>query len=376
MTHKPVRVMIVDDSAVVRGLMNHALSQDENIQVTSSAGNGAIAVRQLKQTPADVILLDVEMPEMNGLEALPLLMQIKPDVKIIMVSSLTTSGGDITMKALDQGASDCVPKPSAQDKTAVDNFYREIRLKVLALGGHPSASTALTAARAAEQSTSSPAAKAAPTVASAARSKSGMLPGQPIPIGALSRFQCIAIGSSTGGPQALMHIFKALKGAKITAPILITQHMPKTFTQIMAKHLSEAGSVPCVEAADGMVAQPGHAYVAPGDYHLVPVQQDGKLVMKINQEPPINYCRPAVDPMFEALAEIYNDKLLAIVLTGMGQDGLDGAKEVVSRKGVVIAQEEKSCVVWGMPKAVSQAGIASDELDLDQIAQRIRGVTR
>ena len=353
-----VKVMLVDDSAVIRGMITKALQESDEIEIVASVVNGAVALDELERQPAvDVILLDVEMPEMDGLTALPKLLEIDPKCKVIMVSSLTKEGAEFTIRALDLGATDCVTKPSNQrDKEEAGNFFEQLREKVITLGRRGKAI--------------SPAAVKKVVTPKPERSIS-VLPN------VMSyNIRCLAIGSSTGGPQALMEIFRELKGTSINVPIFITQHMPATFTHILAKHINEAGDIPCEEAVDGQEPQPGCVYLAPGDYHLVPAREDNKVVMRLNQEPPVNFCRPAVDPMFKALAEIYGSNLLSVVLTGMGQDGFEGAKEIKERNGKIFIQDKESCVVWGMPKAISDAGIADAEVPLSEMADLIKGALR
>ncbi len=351
-----VKVMLVDDSAVIRGMVGKALQENGDIEVVSSALNGAIAINELKKHQVDVILLDVEMPEMDGLTALPKLLAIKPDVKVIMVSGLTKEGADFTLRALELGATDCITKPSnPRDKKDTEEFFEQLRRKVVAIAkkncGLAGGSNA--------------------ALAGAAHAINKQQPNL------LSyNIHCVAIGASTGGPQALMEVFRGLKGTKINVPVFITQHMPATFTHILAKHITEAGDFPCEEAKDGELVKAGHIYVAPGDYHLVPAREGGKVTIRLNQDPPINFCRPAVDPMFDALASIYGPNLLAIVLTGMGQDGFEGAKTVKSKNGKIFIQDRESCVVWGMPKAISEAGIADAEVPISEMASLIKGALR
>lgn len=357
------RVMIVDDSAVVRGMVTQALARDQNIQIVASVMNGRAALESLRHIPADVVLLDVEMPEMDGMTALPLILKDNPRTKVIMVSSLTHRGADTAVQALTLGASDCIGKPDNKtEKTSRDHFFKEITQKVLALGAQRSV----------------PAPTPVPAASLPAKPAISASPPLVTPTAGLfvptHEIKCLAIGSSTGGPQALMALFKKINRTNFKVPVFITQHMPANFTTILATHIHTASSMPCKEGAQGEIAQPGHIYIAPGDFHMIPQFENGNIKITLNQNPPVNFCRPAVDPMFDALARIYGKNLLAVVLTGMGQDGMEGARTVVSQGGNVLAQDEATSVVWGMPGAVTKAGLARAVLPLDDIGATLARV--
>lgn len=350
----PIHILIVDDSAVIRGLMTKSLSEDKDIVICGSAGNGEIAVRMAGDLKPDIIILDIEMPVMDGITALPLLIKAAPNAKIIMASTLTERNAEISLKALSLGAIDYLAKPTNKIGLDADHFYRELITKVKALsGGLPHVSrdkvTPQTATMAPAPTKTFTTQQATPTPLS----KTGI--------------SAIAIASSTGGPQALLKMFEHIKGHFKQIPIFITQHMPPTFTTILADHLSKAGDRPCSEGKNGVPAQPGHAYLAPGDYHMIAVKEGTQIVLNINQDPPENFCRPAADPMLRSLSEIYGSHLVIVVLTGMGQDGLEGAKIAVSKGASVVAQDEASCVVYGMPKAVVENNLCRAVLPLGDI---------
>lgn len=358
----PIRVMLVDDSAVVRGLITRALEQDPMLSIVATAANGRMAVDMAGKHHPDIIVLDIEMPEMDGITALPLLLEKSPNTKIIMASTLTLRNAGISMQALQLGAADYLAKPSARGTEELEIFYHELREKVRVLGG------IARQARGGEP-------KSAPMPASAT-----ML--APVPQASVqlkpetnSRAQALAIASSTGGPQALLNLFGDLKGTLSHIPIFITQHMPPTFTTILAEQIGNAGSRPCHEAKHGDIVQPGHAYLAPGDFHMTVIREQGRTVIQLDQNPPVNFCRPAADPMFESLAKIYGVGLMAAVLTGMGFDGAEGAKAVSRAGGAVIAQDAASCVVYGMPKATAEAGVCQAVLPLSGMAKYIIGRT-
>lgn len=352
-----IKVMIVDDSAIIRGLMSRALKEAPDIEIIATAADGQIAVDNLGWAKPDVIILDIEMPNMDGLTALPLLIEKCPSARVIMASTLTLRNAEISMRAMELGADDYLPKPTAKTPDATLEFFRDLTEKIRALA------TAPARVRAPKPAASAPAA-AAPVAAAAPA---------PVNMSAISaakpsaRINAIAIASSTGGPQALQSLFNLVKNRLVRVPIFITQHMPPTFTTILAEHLGKAAGVPCREGKDGEVAIAGTIYIAPGDFHMVPEKTAAGIVIRLNQNPPENFCRPAADPMLRALADIYGAELLTVVLTGMGQDGLEGAKVAVAKGGFVVAQDQASCVVWGMPRAVTEAGVAKVILPLDAI---------
>lgn len=364
-----VRVMIVDDSAVIRGMITKALQESPAIEVVASVMNGKAALSVIKEAKPDIVLLDIEMPEMDGITALPLLLEASPGSKIIMVSSLTQRNAEITMKALQLGATECLAKPTSKgDRSQTDAFFRDLLDKVIALGNAAANNMTprFSAGHMAPGNAPAVAAKPVPVMTTSPTNGVLFVPGAEI--------RCLAIGSSTGGPQALMQLFKLMQGKALKVPVFITQHMPATFTKILAEHLHSASGMPCEEGVDKMEAKAGTIYIAPGDYHMIPRMEDKVIRIGLNQNPPVNFCRPAVDPMFEALAKLYGRNLLAVVLTGMGQDGMEGAKMVNAMGGNVIAQDESTSVVWGMPGAVTKAGQAKAVLPLPEIAQLLTRV--
>ena len=350
----PIKVMLVDDSAVVRGLMSRALKADPNIEIVATASDGEMAIKVLQQHTIDVILLDIEMPVMDGLTALPRLIELSPCTHVIMASSLTQRNAEISMKAIEMGATDYVPKPTSRgDAGAIDDFYEELRTKVLALG--PKAQQA----RQAGTVVLKPATIAKDVEAQAATA--------PVP-SPTKRIDAIAIASSTGGPQALSVVLSHIKDAVHNVPVFITQHMPATFTQMLAEHLSRDTGITCMEAADDQAIENSKVYIAPGDFHMTIVGEASAPKIKLSQEPPVNFCRPAADPMFESLVQLYGDNLLVLVLTGMGSDGLKGAGLAKEAGATIVVQDEASSVVWGMPGAIANAGLATHVLPLANIA--------
>lgn len=358
-----IRVMLVDDSAVVRGLVTRILEEDPGIAVIASVGNGQMALSALERQEVDVIVLDIEMPIMDGMTALPKLLAADPGVRIIMQSTLTLKGADISMRALQMGAADYIPKPTAtRDLAGGMDFKSELLGKVKALGQarrrdpsrkpRPGVSTALR-----------------PTAAPAPRPSLLHPAGPPqLRTHAPEVPDVIAIGSSTGGPQALFNLLGTMRAGTVKQPILITQHMPATFTTILAEHITRVSGWDAKEGVDGEVVKSGRVYIAPGDFHMQVEVKGTDKVIRLNKNPPENFCRPAVDPMLRSISAAYGKRVLVAILTGMGSDGAKGGQVVVQGGGTVIAQDEATSVVWGMPGAAANAGICSAVLPLPEIA--------
>lgn len=349
-TADPIRVLIVDDSAVIRGALGRIVDAESDMTVVTTAPNGRVALDALKHAKIDVVLLDVEMPEMDGLTALPLILAQYPETRVIMASSLTQKGAEVTMTALAMGASDYIAKPAAKTGSAtLAAISVEIASKVRAIG------------RAARGRVPMPTlSRPAPPVHTellAARTD-----------GAAPRI--VAIASSTGGPNALAEVLSALP-KDFALPILITQHMPAVFTLLLAQRLERDTGRICVEAKDGERITPYCTYVAPGDHHMIVQTNEGLPYVRLTKSEPENYCRPSADPMLRSIASIYGASTLTIVLTGMGEDGMRGCKEVQQRGGQIVVQDEATSVVWGMPGAVVNAGLASAVLPLSQIGPAI-----
>lgn len=360
-------VMVVDDSAVIRGMLTRWLQETNDLTVCASASNGEMALSQMAKHKPDVVVLDIEMPRMDGLTALPKLLEIDPRVKIVMSSTLTTRNAEVSLKAIELGAADYLAKPEAsRDANVTEAFRRELVEKVRALGG---------ARRMRPRSSASAVARKQHDSVVRTRPEGGLYGNSPITVRKTMTAvpEAIGVGSSTGGPQALMAIFRNLR-PPLRQPVLITQHMPGTFTKILAQHLDKLPGVECREAEDGEPLEKGRVYLAPGDFHMVVEGTAMKPVVRLNQDPPENFCRPAVDPMFRSLAHIFGNRVLAVVLTGMGHDGLIGGQAVVSAGGTVIAQDEPSSVVWGMPGAVATGGLCSAVLPVDDIGPAMRKI--
>jgi two-component system chemotaxis response regulator CheB len=354
----PLRVMVVDDSLVMRGIISRMIREaGAGFEVVASVQNGAAAVERARQRDLDVVVLDVEMPVLDGLAALPQLLAIDPDLVVIMASSLTTRNAQISLKALSAGAKDYVPKPSTSTPgDALADFRHDLIEKIRELG-----------TRFRRKSRRAPiaalgAVRAPPPPAPVALRSAGIL-----------KPDVLAIGSSTGGPTALVRVLKDLP-RPIRLPVLITQHMPPTFTALLAENLTRDCGLPASEATNGEPLRPGKVYIAPGDHHMTVAMREGQPTIVLNQEPKENFCRPAVDPMVRSLVQTFGRNILLTILTGMGQDGLVGARAVVQAGGTVVAQDEASSVVWGMPGAVAKAGLCSAVLPLGDIGKHLGGL--
>ncbi len=364
---EPYRVMVVDDSAVIRGIFRRTLDVDPEITVVASVSNGQHALDSMARQPVDVIVLDIEMPVMDGMTALPKLLKADPNVKIIMASTLTQANADISLSALQAGASDYIPKPSARHEIhSAEAFKRELVEKVKALG-HARKLRLRRRAAPAEAETPDAVPSPAPRAAPAEPAEPGITLREPSNL----RPRILCIGSSTGGPNALMQVVAELKG-NFDLPIVITQHMPKTFTPILAEHLQRVSGRPSCEASNGQLVESGHIYVAPGGIHMVLTGSAEHPVIKLDDGPAENFCKPAVDPMLRSVSRLFRDRVLTVILTGMGHDGCAGSRVVADAGGTVIAQDEASSVVWGMPGAVANAGICSFVAPLPGIVQHIR----
>jgi two-component system chemotaxis response regulator CheB len=362
----PYRIMVVDDSAVIRGLLIRSLESDAQIEVVASVSDGRMAVNALSRHDIEVVVLDIEMPVMDGLTALPQLIAARPGLKVIIASTLSRRNADISLQALAAGAADYIAKPGATALTTADAFKRELVAKIKALGEAKRKTAGI----------AQPAKRARPD---AARPALQRIPdSRPIALRAASPdpFEVLAIGSSTGGPQALFQLLTSLHGT-LSRPIFITQHMPSTFTTILAEHISRSTGWPAAEGVDGEIVRQARVYIAPGDFHmLVELASGGEKIIRLNRAPAENFCRPAVDPMLRSLAQVHGRRLLTVILTGMGHDGLDGSKAVTAAGGTVVAQDEATSVVWGMPGAVATAGLCSAVLPLAEIGSYIAKLAR
>jgi two-component system chemotaxis response regulator CheB len=361
--HEPLRVMVVDDSVVIRGLIGRWIGAEPDMVVAASLRTGLDAVNQVERVNPDVALLDIEMPDLDGIAALPLLLAKKRNLVVIMASTLTRRNAEISFKALSLGASDYIPKPeSTREPTAAETFRHDLIQKIRHLGAKMRRKTAV-----APSPPLAPALEHAPRPALAPVAHPQLLRRA----FSIQPPRALLIGASTGGPQALMSLVAGIGPVIDRFPVLITQHMPPTFTTILAEHLARASQRPAREGIDGELVRPGRIYLAPGGHHMRVVRQGASAAIALDDGPPVNFCKPAVDPMFASATEVWQGGTLAVVLTGMGSDGMRGGKEIVAAGGSVIAQDEASSVVWGMPGAATHAGICAAVLPLGQIAPKL-----
>lgn len=340
-----IRVLVVDDAVVVRSQVSKILSNDPELEVVGVAANGRIALAKIPHVNPDVVILDIEMPDMNGLQTLSAIRQIYPHLPVIMFSTSTRTGATATLEALSLGASDYATKPS--NLGSVEVTHQHIRsdlipkIKVFSAGIAPFPTP--------------------PTIAYS------VVP--PVRT-AIHRADIVAIGVSTGGPNALTVLLRELP-ADLAVPILIVQHMPPMFTKLLAEQLSSKCQIQVKEAVPGVILEPGHAWIAPGDFHMVVHRNKTVVQLATHQAPSENSCRPSVDVLFRSVAQVYGAGTLAVVLTGMGQDGLYGCECIRKAGGQVLAQDKASSVVWGMPGFVVNAGLANQIVPLDQMAGEI-----
>jgi two-component system chemotaxis response regulator CheB len=347
-----IRILVVDDSVVVRRMVSDALSVDPQLEVAGAAANGKIALAKIPQVNPDVVILDVEMPELDGLATLEQIRHSQPALPVIMYSTLTQRGAEATLDALAKGATDYVTKPSnvGSAAQALECIRTQLIPKIKAICGR---GTGL----------EPPPALVVPAATTPA-------PPRPGVSRSTARIDIVAIGVSTGGPNALADLFPTLPG-DFPVPVVVVQHMPPIFTRLLAERLAAKSQIEVKEGCAGAVLKPCCAWIAPGDHHMIVDGDGNQVVLRTHQGPPENSCRPAADVLFRSVAEVYKPHALAVVMTGMGQDGLRGCEHIYELGGQVWAQDEASSVVWGMPGFVAKAGLADRVLPLDQLGPEI-----
>ena len=343
-------MLIVDDSVVMRVLLSDIIAAEARLEVAGVAANGKVAIEKISQLNPDIVLLDVEMPIMDGISTLKEIKKIKPNLPVIMVSALTEKGAHTTLEALSHGAAECVTKPSQMGSAdaAKAMFREQIIPKIFSLCSI-----------------------AEPILANNQTAKVLQQIAKKPSIASANRVDLVVIGVSTGGPNALEKVITKFP-EDMPVPVVLVQHMPPVFTKSLAERLNSKSKVKVLEADEGMVLVPGTVLVAPGGKHTI-VVRDAKAMIKIktNMEPPENSCRPAVDVLFRSALNVAGSNLLAVVMTGMGQDGFRGCEQIAHHGGQIIVQDEKSSVVWGMPGFVARAGLAEMILPVDELADEI-----
>ncbi len=367
--HRPIRVMVVDDAIVVRRLLTRWIDAEPDMTVTAALRTGREAVDQVEQNDPDVVVLDVDMPELDGISALPLLLKKKRDLVVIMASVLTRRSAEVSLRALSLGAADYVPKPqAAPDAELSAAFQRELIEKIRNLGRRGGALARQW------QPGPAPGRRLPPLPPREAAPQQAETTAFSLRPFALAWPRVLLIGCSTGGPQALTALIGQIGVVIERAPTLITQHMPPTFTTVLAEHLRRASGQRVYEAVHGETIVAGNVYVAPGGRHMRVVRGRDGPTIALGDDPPINFCKPAVDTLLSSAAQVWGAGSLALILTGMGSDGTGGAARIVAAGGSVIAQDEATSVVWGMPRSVAQAGLCSAVLPLGQIAAKVNGL--
>ncbi len=357
---QPLKVFIVDDSALYRRILTNSVDGIPVPTEVDTAPTGAIALKKIPLFGPDIVLLDIEMPEMSGIEVLKAIRKDYPRMTVVLVSGVNSRSADITIEGLSSGASDFIPKPtgsSIEENTAelrrgLQQVFNLILAKRAARGG-------VRATRLA------PAAQARPKL-------------RPLPSILPARIEIVGIGVSTGGPGALGVVIPQLP-KNISVPVVIVQHMPPVFTESLARSLDRSSAVSVCEAEDGQVLRAGNVYIAPGGVHTMvkrfAVQEQQQLMIRLNDGPPVNSCKPAVDVLFDSLATVTGGRTLAVVMTDMGHDGKSGAQHIKARQGYCLSQSEETCTVYGMPQAVDQARISDESVALPDLAGRIYSVT-
>jgi two-component system chemotaxis response regulator CheB len=385
-----ISVLVVDDSVVVRRLITDALSDDAEIRVVGTAPNGKVALTKIEQLHPDLVTLDIEMPIMDGLETLRAIRALYARLPVIMFSTLTAAGATATLDALSAGASDYVTKPANVGSVAesIRSVREQIIPRIHALCGGRRAALAPPPVRpigigpnigpntrtfGTGHAVAPPLARPGgnPLPGSTRPPMTAPPPGAPVRTSPrVDRVEVVTIGCSTGGPDALTTVVRALP-ANLPVPVVVVQHMPPVFTKMFADRLDRTAALTVVEATGDMVVRPGTVYIAPGDFHLEVHRRGTEVVTKLNTGPPENFCRPAVDVLFRSVAKTYGGATLAIILTGMGQDGKRGAEQLRGAGAEIVAQDEATSVVWGMPGAVTTAGLAHAVLPLGEIAHHL-----
>ena len=380
-----IRVLVVDDSVVVRRLVSDVLSGEPAIEVVGTAPNGKLALTKLAQLAPDLLTMDIEMPEMDGIAAVRAMRASGSRLPVIMFSTLTERGASATLDALEAGASDYVTKPANVGSIAqsMDQVRAQLIPKIKALlpkGGTGTPGPVGTAARLASPAQGTrPGAGARTTVAmsgsapTADHAAGTVRSAAPVTASRVKRdtpFRLLAVGCSTGGPEALSR-FLSVFPADLPVPVVVVQHMPPVFTRQFAARLDRQHNVRVLEAAGAETLAPGTVYIAPGDYHLELQPRGGAVVTRLQQGPPENFCRPAVDVLFRSAASVFGSDVLGAVLTGMGSDGRRGSEQLVARGSSVVVQDEGSSVVWGMPGAVATSGLAEEVLPLDDLGPAV-----
>jgi two-component system, chemotaxis family, protein-glutamate methylesterase/glutaminase len=365
-----IRVLIVDDSALMRRLLSDLLSSAPEIEIVGTARDGREAVLQAARLKPDVITLDVEMPEVSGLEALPAILAVHP-VPVVMVSALTQEGADVTLQALELGAVDFMPKPERNQLAEMRASRDLLVAKVLA-----AAQSRVRRPRRNVGSPSSSSRQTSPLPKYITSHAPGRPPGMtstPISSASAPSTTCLVIGISTGGPQALSQIFPLL--APPLLPILVVQHMPAQFTGIFAERLNRYSTLPIKQAEEGDAVLPDRILIAPGGRHMVLIGQPPRVRIALSDQPPVSGHRPSIDVLFQSAARAYQSAAIGLLMTGMGRDGVEGCKAILAARGFTLGQDEGTSVVYGMNKAAFLEGAIKAQFALDELPHIIQNIS-
>jgi two-component system chemotaxis response regulator CheB len=345
----PVRVLVVDDAAVVRGLLSRWVGEMPGFEVVGTAANGRIALARAAELAPDIVLLDLDMPELDGTAALPMLLRARPGLSVIVVSTLTQHNAELSLACLRLGALDYLPKPATgRDLTLSTGFRQELARKLQGLADRPRHG-----------------AVARPPLD---------VPHRPASLAAPIRPRALVVGASTGGPRAVIELLRGLTAVIDRVPVFIVQHMPAIFTRVFAEQIRHETRLAAWEATDGEAVAAGRIYVAPGGRHMGLAAGDTGPAIRLDDGPPRLHCRPAADVLFADAARVYGAATLGVVLTGMGTDGTEGARTLVQAGGTVLVQDEATCAVWGMPGSVAKAGLARSVLPLGKLAPAVEAL--
>jgi len=365
----PIPTLIIDDTIIYRKILSEAAATFPELEVIGTAPSGSIALRKMAQKPARLVLLDIHMPDMDGVETLRRIKASYPDAFVVMVSGISSRGAETTIQALQLGALDFIRKPDgANPEVNFQHLINDLKpvVRLVSLRTHlKSGSPAGTPDRTGGSPGTRPVSTAPPPPVQ--RMKTGTIP---------ARFAIVAIGVSTGGPEALSKLLPMLPG-NLPVPVVLVQHMPPLFTKSLADSLNKKAPIEIIEAAEGDMVKAGTVYIAPGGRHMVVRNEDENTVIRLNDGPPENSCRPAVDVLFRSVAAVYGSSgILSVILTGMGSDGCAGVRACKRASCLSITQSEPTCVVYGMPRAVDEAGLSDLSLPLEKIAETIVARTK
>ena len=364
----PIATLIVDDTVIYRKILSEAAATFPELQVIGTAPSGSLALRKMEQTPVRLVLLDIHMPDMDGVETLRRIKKSFPQVFVVMVSGVSTRGAETTIQALQLGALDFIRKPDgANPEVNFRNLINDLKPVVRLISLRAQMKTGSSASTRNSFGTASGMQRVSAAAPPPHRMKTGVIP---------TRFAVVAIGVSTGGPEALTKVLPLLPG-DLPVPVVLVQHMPPLFTRSLADSLGKKSQLQIIEAAEGNAVKAGTVYIAPGGRHMIVRKEEGNTVIRLNDGPPENSCRPAVDVLFRSVAAVYGDSgILSVILTGMGSDGCAGVRACKRSACFSITQSESTCVVYGMPRAVDEAGLSDLSLPLDRIAEAIVARTK